>query len=121
MSDVGDHGEDAVHEAGAAASRREILIIVGVVICVGAFADLVGWDIRAWFKDLWDTLTSISVEYIIAAVVAMIVRRRRRRFAWYSILPLRLPRRGALNAGVRRLRGLCGDGTTSSPRTSARS
>ena len=58
---------------------RRILIIVGVVICGAAFAELVGWDIRAWFSDLWDTLTSISVEYIVAAILAMTCRRRRRR------------------------------------------
>ena len=65
---------------------RRILIIVGTVICAAAFASVVGWDIRGWFSDLWNTVTSISVEYIIAAVIAMIVQTTATAFAWFSIL-----------------------------------
>ncbi len=70
---------------------RRILIIVGIVICVAAFASLVGWDIRGWFKDLWDTLTGISVEYIIGAVIAVTVQTTATAFAWYSILRYAYP------------------------------
>jgi hypothetical protein len=49
-------------------SVRRILIILGLLVVGGAFATLVGWDIRGWFSDLWDTLTSISAAYIIAAI-----------------------------------------------------
>jgi uncharacterized membrane protein YbhN (UPF0104 family) len=65
---------------------RRILIIVGFVICGVAFARILGWDIRGWFSDLWDTLTSISVEYIIAAVIAATVQTTATAYAWFSIL-----------------------------------
>ena len=70
---------------------RRILIIVGTVICGAAFASVVGWDIRGWFSDLWNTVTSISVEYIIAAVIAMIVQTTATAFAWFSILRYAYP------------------------------
>ena len=70
---------------------RRILIIVGVVICGTAFARLVGWDIRDWFSDLWDTLTSISAEYVIAAVIAMVVQTTATAFSWFSILRYAYP------------------------------
>ena len=70
---------------------RRILIIVGAVICAAAFASLVGWDLRGWFSDLWQTLTSISVEYIVAAVIAMIVQTTATAFAWFSILRYAYP------------------------------
>ena len=28
---------------------------------IGAAANLLGWDIRGWFSDLWDTITEISI------------------------------------------------------------
>jgi len=55
-------------------------------MCGAAVASLVGWDIRAWFSDLWHTLKSISVEYIVAAVAALIVQTTATGFAWFSIL-----------------------------------
>jgi uncharacterized membrane protein YbhN (UPF0104 family) len=70
---------------------RRILIIVGLIVCGAAFASLVGWDIRSWFSDLWNTLTSISVEYIIAAVIATIVQTTATAFAWFSILRYAYP------------------------------
>ena len=40
-----------------------------VILVVGAIAYLLGWDIRGWFSDLWDTINDISAGYLIAAVV----------------------------------------------------
>ena len=65
---------------------RRILIIVGVVVCGAAFARLVGWDVRDWFNDLWETLTSISTTYVIAAVIALTVQTTATAYAWFSIL-----------------------------------
>ena len=50
--------------------RRIVSILVFVVVA-GAFASLVGWDIRGWFQSLRDTLTTITIGYIVAAVVAL--------------------------------------------------
>ena len=79
-------------ESAQARPVRRILIIVGLVICGAAFARLVGWDIRGWFSDLWKTLTSISVEYVIAAVVAVTVQTTATAFSWFSILRYAYPR-----------------------------
>jgi len=65
---------------------RRILLIVAFVVAAGAFASLLGWDIRGWFERLWDTITTISAEYVVAGVVAETVKTTATAFAWYSIL-----------------------------------
>lgn len=77
--------------AAATESKRRIRwkhILVGalVIVVIGAFASLVGWDIRGWFKDLWDTISTISVGYLIAAVTLKTVQTSLTAFGWYAIL-----------------------------------
>jgi uncharacterized membrane protein YbhN (UPF0104 family) len=57
-----------------------------VILVVGALAYLLGWDIRGWFSDLWDTINEISVGYLIAAVVLKTIQTSLTAFGWYSIL-----------------------------------
>jgi uncharacterized membrane protein YbhN (UPF0104 family) len=64
-----------------------------IVVVIGAAANLVGWDIRGWFHDLWNTITTISVGSLIAAVLLMIVQTTATAFAWYSILHFAYPER----------------------------
>jgi uncharacterized membrane protein YbhN (UPF0104 family) len=68
-----------------------ILTILAFVVAAGAFASLLGWDIRGWFQRLWDTVSSISTEYIVAAVIAQTVQTTATAFAWYSILRYAYP------------------------------
>jgi uncharacterized membrane protein YbhN (UPF0104 family) len=72
-------------------------LIVGalVIIVVGAAADLLGWNIRDWFKDLWNTITEISVGYLIAAIALKTLQTTATAFAWYSILRYAYPSRVA--------------------------
>jgi len=51
---------------GTKRSFRPKRILVGALALVvaGAAANLLGWDIRAWFSQLWDTITGISAEYV---------------------------------------------------------
>jgi len=70
---------------------RRILLILALVIAGGAFAILVGWDIRGWFHDLWHTLTTISAEYVVAGVVAETVKTTATAYAWYAILVFAYP------------------------------
>lgn len=65
---------------------RRIVLILGVILVCGAFADLVGWNIRGWFQDVWDTVTSISIAYVIAGVVAKTVQTTATAVGWYGIL-----------------------------------
>ena len=70
---------------------RRILFIVACILATGAFAVLVGWDIRGWFSDLWDTITSISTGHLVAALIATTVKTTATAFAWYTILRYAYP------------------------------
>jgi uncharacterized membrane protein YbhN (UPF0104 family) len=91
MSGAATSSSGEAAESAAGHPVRRILIIVGLVIVAGAFPALVGWDLRGWFSDLWDTLTSISAVYIVAAVVAVTVQTTATAFAWFSILRYAYP------------------------------
>jgi uncharacterized membrane protein YbhN (UPF0104 family) len=70
-------------------------ILVGGAVCVviGAAANLLGWNIRGWLDDVWDTITTISAGYIVAAVVLKTAQTTLTAFAWYSILRFAYPGR----------------------------
>ena len=70
-----------------------LLIWAVALVVIGAAANLLGWDIRGWFKSLWDTITTLSVASLIAAVALMIVQTTATAFAWYSILKFAYPER----------------------------
>jgi uncharacterized membrane protein YbhN (UPF0104 family) len=72
---------------------RRVLIGALVVVVIGAAANLLGWDIREWFSELWDTITQISIGYLIAAVVLKTLQTTATAFAWYSILRYAYPER----------------------------
>ena len=65
---------------------RPLLIGALIIVVIGAAATLFGWEISAWFKHLWNTITSISVGYLLAAIVLVTVQTTTAAFAWYSIL-----------------------------------
>src|SRR5262249_45487800 len=88
----------AAQEAPAPGKRarplwRRMLVWAVIVIVIGAAADLLGWDIRGWFHDLWHTMTTISVGSMIAAIALMILQPTATAFAWYSILRYAYPER----------------------------
>jgi uncharacterized membrane protein YbhN (UPF0104 family) len=70
-----------------------ILMWALIVVVIGALANLLGWDIRGWFHSLWQTMTSISVASLIAAVALMTLQTSATAFAWYSILHFAYPER----------------------------
>jgi uncharacterized membrane protein YbhN (UPF0104 family) len=70
---------------------KRLLVGALVVVVVGAFANLVGWDIKGWFSDLWDTITEISVEYVVAGVALKTLQTVATAFGWYSILRFAYP------------------------------
>src|SRR3954468_1625025 len=78
-------GSDAVPSKRRFQLRRLIRGAV-VLIVIGALANLLGWDIRGWFSELWDTITQISAGYLVAAVVLKTFQTIATAFAWYSIL-----------------------------------
>ncbi len=68
------------------ARLRRLAIIVLVVVLIGAAASLFGWDIGGWFEHLWDTITKISIGYLIAGIALITVQTTTTAYAWYSIL-----------------------------------
>jgi uncharacterized membrane protein YbhN (UPF0104 family) len=56
------------------------------IVVVGAAANLLGWDIAGWFEKLWDTLTAISVWYLLAGIALKTLQTTATAFAWYSIV-----------------------------------
>jgi uncharacterized membrane protein YbhN (UPF0104 family) len=72
--------------------RRLLFWTVGVAV-VAAFANLVGWDIRGWLNDLWDTITTIDPAYLAGGILLMLVQTNAAAFGWYSILRYAYPDR----------------------------
>jgi uncharacterized membrane protein YbhN (UPF0104 family) len=72
--------------------RWKHLLVWGLVIVViGAFADLLGWDITGWLGDVWDTITGISAASLVAATILKTLQTTATAYAWYSILKYAYP------------------------------
>jgi uncharacterized membrane protein YbhN (UPF0104 family) len=83
--------EQAIAPPRGRINLHRLLIIALVVVVIGAAAVLIGWDIGGWFKDLWDSITSIPAGYLIAAIVLVTVQTTTTAVAWYSILRFGYP------------------------------
>jgi uncharacterized membrane protein YbhN (UPF0104 family) len=68
-----------------------LLFLAVLILVIGALANLLGWDIKGWFSELWDTLTEISIQYVIAGVALKTVQTTLTAFGWYSILKFAYP------------------------------
>lgn len=68
------------------------IVVVGIVVAAIWLAlDLLGWDVADWFSDLWDTLTDISIGYLIAALAAQTAQTTLTALAWLPILRYAYP------------------------------
>jgi uncharacterized membrane protein YbhN (UPF0104 family) len=65
---------------------KRILTIVAVVLGLGFLSWLLGWDLRDWFRQLWDTVTGISLGYLLAGIVLQTLQTLFKAEAWYWIL-----------------------------------
>jgi uncharacterized membrane protein YbhN (UPF0104 family) len=72
---------------------RRVLIWLAVIVALGLLAYLLGWNVRAWFSDLWDTLTAISPAYLVAAAILQTAQTILTAVAWYQILRFAYPGR----------------------------
>ena len=70
---------------------KRVLVFGVLVLVIGAAASLLGWDIKGWFSELWDTLSGISIGYVIAGVALKTVQTTLTAFGWYSILRFAYP------------------------------
>ncbi len=83
--------EQAVTSAHGRIHVGRILVIALVLIVIGAAATLFGLDIGSWLKQVWNTVTSISPGYLVAAVVLITIQTTTTAYAWYSILRFAYP------------------------------
>jgi uncharacterized membrane protein YbhN (UPF0104 family) len=65
---------------------KRVLVGALVVVVIGAAANLLGWNIRGWFSELWDTISEISLGYLIAGVALKTVQTSLTALGWYYIL-----------------------------------
>jgi uncharacterized membrane protein YbhN (UPF0104 family) len=83
------------HEAAVRAHRRvnlrPLLIGAVVIVMIGAAATLFGWDLVGWVEEVWNTITAISIGYVIAGVVLITIQTTTAALAWYSILRYAYP------------------------------
>ncbi len=70
--------------------RRILVGALGVVVA-GALAELLGWDLSAWFRQLWDAITGIPAGYVVAACTAGLVQTTATAFGWWAILRYGFP------------------------------
>jgi len=75
---------------------RRILIGALVLVVLAAGATLFGWNIEAWFEHIWNTITSLPIGSLIAAIVLVTLQTALVAYSWYSIL-----RYGYPDSGVR--------------------
>jgi uncharacterized membrane protein YbhN (UPF0104 family) len=78
-------------EEGRQWHLRRILIGAVALVVIGAAANLLGWDIRGWLNDLWDTINDISLGYLLAGITLKTIQTTATAFGWYAILSYAYP------------------------------
>jgi uncharacterized membrane protein YbhN (UPF0104 family) len=71
-------------------SRKRRLVkialwVIGLVVAL-AICDLAGLDVRDWFARLWDTMTEITIGYIVVGLTFQTAQTTLTALAWYYIL-----------------------------------
>ncbi len=82
------------HDRSRARRLLKVLAWLGGTAAVLLVLELLGCDISGWFSDLWDTLTSISLAYIVPALALQTVQTSMTALAWYFILQAAYPTGG---------------------------
>src|SRR5262249_60191747 len=85
---------DQVTETRRSFCPKRLLVGALTLVVVGAAANLLGWGIPAWVSPLWDTITGISAEYVVAGVGLLTVQTTAVALGWCSILRFAYPGRG---------------------------
>jgi uncharacterized membrane protein YbhN (UPF0104 family) len=65
------------------------LAVIALVVLV---LQLLGIDVRGWISDFWDSLTAISIQYIVAGVALQTVQTTLTALGWWYILRAGFPR-----------------------------
>ena len=94
-----ESGGTPVPAATASSKRvpvRRLLIGALVLVVIGSAATLFGWNIEAWFRHIWDTITTIPIASLVGALLLITLQTTMVGTSWYSILRYAYP-----DAGVR--------------------
>lgn len=78
---------------------KTVAWIAGIAVVVGLL-ELLGVDVAGWFSDLWDTLTSIGLGYLIAGWTLQTVQTTLTALGWYYILRAGFPNSPVLYRGI---------------------
>jgi uncharacterized membrane protein YbhN (UPF0104 family) len=73
---------------------RRLVIWLALVVVIGLVAYLLGWDVRSWFSQLWDTLTQVSAKYLVPALVLQTLQTLFTAVAWLAIIRYAYPDSG---------------------------
>jgi uncharacterized membrane protein YbhN (UPF0104 family) len=78
---------------------KTVAWIAGIAVVVGLL-ELLGVDVAGWFSDLWDTLTSIGLGYLVAGWTLQTVQTTLTALGWYYILRAGFPNSPVLYRGI---------------------
>jgi uncharacterized membrane protein YbhN (UPF0104 family) len=78
---------------------KTVACLAAIAVAV-ALLELVGVDVRGWLNDLWDTLTSIGVGYLVAGWTLQTLQTTMTALGWYFILRAGFPNSPLLYRGV---------------------
>jgi len=70
---------------------RRILVWTLAIAITAAALNLLGWDVRAWLDDLWDTMSDISLGYLVAGLTMQTTQTVFVALAWLPILRYAYP------------------------------
>ena len=70
--------------------KRIVVIAIVVAVCWVALA-LLGWDVSEWFSEVWDTMTEISLGYLVAGLALQTVQTVFTGIGWIAILRYAYP------------------------------
>ena len=70
---------------------KRLLVYALAILVVAAALNVLGWDIREWFSQLWDTMTGISLGYLVVGLIAQTAQTTLIAFAWLPILRYAYP------------------------------
>jgi hypothetical protein len=104
---AGTPADDSVGPQVSAAPEREphhrritqIAAWIVAVVVVLAFLRVAGVDVWGWLQQLWDTVTEISVGYVILGCFFQCLPTVLTALGWYGILKYAPPRAGDVHAG----------------------
>jgi uncharacterized membrane protein YbhN (UPF0104 family) len=94
MTDIAaDHPSPVLPFHDPSRRRRFVKVgawLAGIALVVLAL-HLLGVDVSGWFSDLWDSLTSIGIEYLLGGWALQTVQTTLTALAWYFILRAGFP------------------------------